>query len=132
MPCLMDKDTLSIYTVTHEYGHMIQNKLIYDYRVANGWTESAKLQFVDFTKRTSKAQFKYYHDTHKTVLDQCFNEIIEIAKRNNPAFNLSYNISTYGKSNKAEFFAEVFANSQLGAPNELGKAMIEWLEEKGF
>ena len=132
MPCLMDKDTLSIYTVTHEYGHMIQNKLIYDYRVAKGWTESAKLQFVDFTKRTSKAQFKYYHDTHKTVLDQCFNEIIEIAKRNNPAFNLSYNISTYGKSNKAEFFAEVFANSQLGAPNELGKAMIEWLEEKGF
>lgn len=29
-------------------------------------------------------------------------------------------------------FAEVFVNSQLGNPNELGKAMNIWLEKKGM
>ena len=57
-------------------------------------------------------------------------KIIAIAKRNNPAFDLDANISEYGKTSKAEFFAEVFANSQLGKPNELGVAMNEWLNKK--
>lgn len=34
--------------------------------------------------------------------------------------------------NAAEFFAEVFANSQCGKPNILGKAMNTWLEDKGL
>ena len=38
----------------------------------------------------------------------------------------------YGKKNKSEFLAEVFANSQLSKPNELGKAMNIWLNEKGL
>jgi hypothetical protein len=55
-----------------------------------------------------------------------------IARQKNPDFSLTDNLSRYGRTNKAEFFAEVFANSQLGNPNELGLAMIEWLKQKGF
>ena len=61
-----------------------------------------------------------------------FDEIVEIAKNKNKDFKLSDNISEYGKTNYHEFFAEVFANSQCGEPNELGKAMNEWLKKKGF
>jgi hypothetical protein len=49
---------------------------------------------------------------------------------------LKDNISKYGSKitlvGKEEFFAEVFANSQLGAPNELGIAMQQWLVQKGL
>ena len=51
-------------------------------------------------------------------------------------FTLKDNISKYGSKitlvGKQEFFAEVFANSQLGAPNELGIAMQQWLVQKGL
>ena len=61
-----------------------------------------------------------------------FTEIIAIAKERNPEFSLKNNISGYGKTNYQEAFAEVFANSQLGKPNELGKAMLIWLERQGL
>ncbi len=63
---------------------------------------------------------------------ECVYEIIAIAKKANPNFSLANNISRYGKTNDAEFFAEVFANSQLSKPNELGKAMNIWLEKRGL
>lgn len=44
----------------------------------------------------------------------------------------SDNLSMYGMTNKKEFFAEAFANSQLSKPNELGDAMNVWLERKGL
>lgn len=59
-------------------------------------------------------------------------EIVAIAKKNSEEFELLKNLSRYGRTNDAEFFAEVFANSQLGEPNELGKAMNEWLKQKGL
>ena len=64
----------------------------------------------------------------------CYNDIIAIAKKNNPAFDYLNSISEYGRknNNRAEFFAECFANSQLGKPNDLGIAMTEWLKQKGF
>lgn len=132
MPCILKDEFLSVYTVTHEYGHIIQNSLINDYQSALGWTSETTNQFIDMAKKTTKARYKFFYDARKEVQNQCFNEIIEIAKKNNPNFNLYDNLSLYGRTNKAEFFAEVFANSQLGAPNELGQAMIQWLEEKGL
>lgn len=132
MPCLLDPDTLSKYTVTHEYGHMLQNKLTSDYLSSLGWTPERWREYLNLSGKTKKAMFKFYLDADKTVIDNCFNEIVEIAKNNNPDFKLYDNLSTYGRTNKAEFFAEVFANSQLGAPNELGVAMQEWLERQGY
>lgn len=122
----------SIYTVTHEYGHMLQNMIVRNRMIEKGWSESNSRQFVDFTKRTKKAMFKWYHDIRKSVENKCVDEILKIAKEIDNDFNIRDNISTYSKENEAEFFAEVFANSQLGKPNILGKAMQIWLERNGL
>ena len=132
MPCALTDEELSIYTVTHEYGHILQNTLIQQEMVLKGWSPTDPRAFVDVTKKTRPARFKWYYTTEKEVKDRCFDEIIDIAKQNNPNFSLSANLSDYGKSNKAEFFAEVFANSQLSKPNELGDAMNVWLKQKGL
>ena len=126
------------YNVTHEYGHIVQNLLKQQRMIDNGLDLLNPMQFVDRTKLRVKSKnarlkaFKWYDDISKKVEDDCFDEIINIARQNNSDFNLMNNISEYGKSNKAEFFAEVFANSQLGSPNELGNAMNVWLKQKGL
>jgi hypothetical protein len=84
------------------------------------------------TKTARLKAYKWYTDISKEVQDECFDEIVAIAKQNNPDFKIADNLSKYGHTNKAEFFAEVFANSQLGEPNELGKAMNTWLDKKGL
>ena len=125
MPFSHTNEEASIATVTHEYGHMLQNVIKKDYMESLGWKNSDMLAFVNKSAKTDKAKYKWYADVQKTVQNNCYDEIIAIAKRNNPAFDLDANISEYGKTSKAEFFAEVFANSQLGKPNELGVAMNE-------
>ena len=130
MPCSDDK--LAIYSVTHEYGHIIQNVFIEERYVRDGWDKNNPSDFIDWSKKTKKAKWKWYSKRREDVAKEHFDEIVEIAKNKNKDFKLSDNISEYGKTNHHEFFAEVFANSQCGEPNELGKAMIEWLKKKGF
>lgn len=112
MPCNDDDKTLLAYTVTHEYGHMLQNVL---YTLGK--------------ERYGTIGIYSSRDTYTLNVKRA---IIDIATRNNPLFRLEDNISKYGKATDAEFFAEVFANSQLGKPNELGVAMLEWLKEAGY
>lgn len=126
------------YNVTHEYGHILQNMLEQQRMLEKGLTLDDPMKFVDKSKlmaSTKKARlkaYKWYTDISKEVQDECFDEIIAIAKENNANFSLADNISRYGKTDKCEFFAEVFANSQLGDPNELGNAMNIWLKKKGL
>lgn len=68
-----------------------------------GWKNSDMLAFVNKSAKTDKAKYKWYADAQKTVQNNCYDEIIAIAKRNNPAFDLDANISEYGKTSKAEF-----------------------------
>lgn len=49
-------------------------------------------------------------------------------KYKKPKKVIGNNLSKYGYTNYSEFFA----NSQLGSPNELEKAMNEWLKNRGF
>lgn len=128
MPAL--KENASIYTVTHEYGHMVQNTVIKKAMEDYG-LEKLKAS-IDYSKKTEKAIFKQYKKIWADTEKKCCAEILDIAKKANVNFKLGDNISRYGRTNYAEFFAEVFANSQLGAPNELGKAMLVWLERKGL
>ena len=128
MPAL--KENASIYTVTHEYGHMVQNTVIKKAMEDYG-LEKLKAT-IDYSKKTEKAIFKQYKKIWADTEKRCCAEILDIAKEANVNFKLGDNISRYGRTNYAEFFAEVFANSQLGAPNELGKAMLVWLERKGL
>lgn len=125
-------DEVTIYTVTHEYGHVLQNKMKQDAYVEAGWSANDKYAFVDFSKKSSNAMNKWYLKISDEVEKTCVDEILDIAKKNNSAFSLDENISSYGKTQRAEFFAEVFANSQLSKPNELGKAMNIWLKQKGY
>lgn len=121
-----------VYTVTHEYGHMVQNTMIADEMKAQGWDPNNASAMVDYTAHTPKGMFKWYTDIRKKVAKGCKKEIVDIAKESDPSFKYADYISDYGKTNDMEFFAEVFANSQLGAPNKLGLAMKEWLKRKGF
>ncbi|MBR6617244.1 MAG: hypothetical protein IKL00_05140 [Oscillospiraceae bacterium] len=59
-------------------------------------------------------------------------EIIKIARTLDKNFVLDDHLSEYGRKNEKEFFAECFADSQLGKPNTLGKAMLIWLERRGY
>ena len=51
-----------------------------------------------------------------------------IALKNNKDFNLNDNLSKYGRQSSKEFFAECFANMESGKPNDLGKAIKEYLK----
>lgn len=132
MPVKLENYELSVATVTHEYGHILQNILIENEMKIQGWNPDEPGAFVDITKKTSKSRLKWYLNIRSKVLNDCFSEIVEIAKKENPDFVLANNISRYGCTDKAEFFAEVFMNSQLGEPNELGNAMNIWLKRKGL
>lgn len=125
MPTL--EKNYGVYTVTHEYGHILQNVLM-NKRIDMDAYNAAKEAIGFNPARLTKLREKTGNDAAKDI----FSEILGIAKENNPDFSLKANISGYGKSNYQEAFAEVFANSQLGAPNELGRAMIEWLERQGY
>lgn len=140
MPCT--EENYNVYTITHEYGHIIENN-----------TMRSRMNFDDIKKRateevTEKVRKRYKREPYeyeisekarkirqtereKTAAD-IRDEILQIAKDNNKGFNLADNLSRYGHKNDFEFFAEVFANSQCGAPNELGKAMFKWLEKEGY
>lgn len=122
----------SIYTVTHEYGHIVHNMLIQERMISKGWSLTNRMQFADRSKKSKKAIFKWYLDVELEVLKECYAEIAEITRKANPGIKIADTISQYGKTNRAEFFAEVFANSQLGEPNELGKAMNVWLKKRGL
>jgi hypothetical protein len=144
MPC--SEDNYSTYIITHEYGHILQNNMMFndDYKNAlkeyddsfrgimdklrNGGDRSLLTDANNVTKERKK----YVDDYVKGTYNQHKDEILRIARDKNPDFVLDNNISDYGKTKPEEFFAEVFANSQCGKPNELGDAMNEWLRRKGY
>ena len=136
-------DSASVFSITHEYGHMLQNTFIDDvfkkkgvYAKIKEMEEKAKsYSGNDFTKvfnAYNKSYKRLINSEYKSVTRKIANEIIEIAINKNPDFDLMKNISDYGKTDTAEMFAETFANAHCGAPNELGDAMIEWLKKRGF
>lgn len=128
MPCL-DKD-LPIYTVTHEYGHIFENMAIRNRVNMDEFDKAYKAKILE--KNGAKKAMDFLKKEEKKQAKTIWEEITQIAKEENPDFLVSKNISEYGKTNFFEAFAETFANSQCGAPNELGKAMNIWLERNGY
>ena len=126
MPATDEK--IPVYAVTHEYGHMLESIIS-----QNRTDYNALQQKIDRLFSPSHAQIRdIYRNAEKNAAKDIYNEILDIAKADNPDFSLKDNLSQYGHTNHFEFFAEVFANSQCGAPNELGKAMLKWLEKEGY
>lgn len=104
MPC--KESNYDVYAVTHEYGHMIQNSIL--------------------------AQEAGTEDEDKWLIVQKKHreELISIAKMLEPNSDISNSMSIYGLTKDSEFFAESFANYQLGEPNVFGKAMEIWLRRR--
>lgn len=107
MPCTDSNETLARYVITHEYGHMLSNILAY-------------------SDSNSGSR------TRDEIISEYRKQIESIASEIDPAYSTKQSLSKYGGQSDSEFFAECFANSQLGQPNILGNAMLIWLERRGF
>lgn len=105
MPC--KTENYDIYAMTHEFGHSLEIKLYKD-----EYPFGISDDYIDFCRKIK-------------------NDIINIAKERNPSFDYDISISDYGRRNAKEFFAEVFANMELGSPNELGNAMEIYFKRNG-
>ena len=134
-------ENADIYTVTHEYGHALQNSVV-EKRIDWGslkakedrlWeTMSSKATTPEqATKLKQNADGIYTREIAKRKRE-INNEIFEEARKIDSSFDVQKYASQYGLTNESELFAEAFANSQLGEPNVLGQAMNKWLERQGF
>lgn len=117
-----------VYSITHEYGHMVEA------HIAIRRTDWDALENkISRLVNPSADQIQAIYDSEEARQYGIIrDEILSIATKNNPNITLYGTLSDYGMESSAEFFAEVFANSQCGDPNELGRAMIEWLAREGF
>lgn len=130
MPCL--EENYLVYTTTHEYGHILLNKTMSERINLDDFWEKYRNAVGNASPSGIKKGEKLIQKTSDEGAKSIFMEILDIAKEKNQDFSLRANISDYGKTSYQEAFAEVFANSQLGKPNELGDAMNVWLERNGF
>ena len=105
MPC--SEKYYDIYSMTHEFGHTLEMKMFKQ-------------------KYPQGNNIKYFH-----YCSNVKNDIINIASKNNNEKEILNAISDYGKRKESDFFAEAFANMELGKPNIIGKAMKEYLEKEG-
>jgi hypothetical protein len=149
MPFEVNDTNALIYSVTHEYGHMIENlefwkrnKDFYEKYskyagVVSGETyfENAQRLGIDPAElaseygKVSKQAEKNIEQVSKKIYKEI--EKIGISKYGKD-FKLYKHISEYGNSTRREAFAEMFVNSQLGKPNEAGECMSIWLERNGY
>ncbi|MGL5049552.1 MAG: hypothetical protein ACRC6E_02810, partial [Fusobacteriaceae bacterium] len=124
-----------IYTMRHEFGHMIQNCLRDEELKRN----PKKLDELKTEFRSVKTQYEQnlviakLNRIDRKIEKEHATRILEIAtemyKKDGKGEN-DY-ISEYGTTNNAEYFAEIFANSQEDKPNIYGRAMLQFLKEKG-
>ena len=121
----------STYSLTHEFGHFIQTYFIDEYN-KNHLAEFHNMKTRALNAATTKQGSIILRNWESNIADSMAQEIYEIAKKNNKDFSLNLNMSSYGKENSFEFFAECFASLECGKPNELGLALNQYLKERGF
>ena len=121
----------STYTITHEFGHLIESSFIDEYNKKH-LAEFYNMKTRALNTKTTTQSKKIIRNWESKITDNITQEIYDIAKNNNPALDLNKNLSQYGKENSFEFFAECFANAECGKPNDLGKAMQQYLKKRGL
>lgn len=128
-----DEKYMTVYTITHEFGHALEQLLIDEYN------KKHITEFTDMKTKRNDAIFKSITKARNIrnkwetkIANEISGEIYEIALKNNPGLKIGNVLSEYGKTDSFEFFAECFANMECGAPNELGNAMREYLKKRGF
>lgn len=129
MPASEEK--VASYTISHEFGHFIQNILFKKIKEKNP-DEWEKIREKAFSKSTNSAVLKVIRSWYNNQAKIMKKDIILMANKLDSNINLkNYKeyISEYGESSPEEFFAECFANLECGNPNILGKAIENYLKE---
>lgn len=102
----IDSDKYSIYPVTHEFGHLLEYKMIENIEHAKGFKGS--LMREDY----SIGDLKIFNEISKQVPD------------------IEKYVSDYGKSTKRfEWFAETFTQMELGKETPVTKALKKYIDE---
>lgn len=125
MPC-SDKN-INVYALNHEFGHLVENYLINEYNKNNLALYNNYRTKVRMAK-DRKISKELINNWENNICANIAENIYNIAIKNNKNFIYKGNISMYGSKDNKEFFAECFANMISGKPNELGKAMEEYLK----
>lgn len=100
------KENRSVYSITHEFGHIIENRLIGESNII----ERSKID--------------------NQIKDELFNNIAKKQGLTIKEVEEKY-ISKYGRSRKSfEWFAESFAQLELGEKNEWIEEFEKWLKTK--
>ena len=137
MPCSVD--SLKYYSITHEYGHMVENTAIirrYSPTGADEFVAKRKEQWerlgIWTDEKEQEARHLHFARFVNSSVSDIRQELIAIAKGIDPKATIKRDMSTYGQSKPEEFFAEAFANAYCGSPNVFGKAMLKWLAKEGL
>lgn len=129
MPCV--EELQSVYSITHEFGHFIENIFIDEYNKQH-FAEFLNMKTRALNAKTISQSKMILKKWQKNVTDAISKEIYEIVLENNPNAKINELLSEYGRKDSFEFFAECFANLECGKPNELGNAMGEYLKKRGL
>lgn len=129
MPC--SENLKSVYSLTHEFGHFIENKIIDDYNKQH-LAEFLNMKTRALNAKSNSQSRAILRKWQKSIADNVAQEIYEIAEKSNANIKINDLLSEYGKTNSFEFFAECFANLECGKPNELAKALGEYLKKRGI
>lgn len=104
MPYGKSRKEAVAYTVTHEYGHMVQNIMYSNYK--------GNMSFNSYSNSIARG-------------------IIANARRKYGMSGIEQ-VSRYGLRSPQEFFAEAFANAHSSTPNAVGLAMRDFLRKQGY
>lgn len=119
----MKPENYDIGTLTHEYGHVIENDFTRKY-IKDHYGINTSFRRKSYT-RTEKA---YREEIDRDIRDEIFNEVKRKENLTTTQVKEKY-LSGYAKSKRHyEWFAETFSQMELGEQTPLTEAMKHWLE----
>lgn len=121
-----------VASITHEYGHILENEIIKSRIDPKKYQELFEMANQHKDLKLAQKGRKLLEKEETAQAKKIFEEILGIAREKDKDLTLTRTLSAYGRKNYFEAFAEIFMNSQCGAPNELGKTMQMWLERQGL
>lgn len=113
------KEHYDTAVITHEYGHMVQQKI---------WEDKGLSKFSEDGETLTEE----YRAWTTEVANEIYQEAYNSSSENDPDKLWNDQVGTYAEVNTQEFFAECFMNAFCGAPNDFGNAMLKWLEKEGY
>lgn len=122
------KGKRAIYTVSHEFGDIVQNVLIWKHIKANDTEYKAAIAHDRISKKPTAIE-RFRMKIAKAHKDELF----KIVKEEHPRMTkkaFENSMSRYGTKKESDFFAEAFANAKCGEPNVIGRAMLRFLKRE--